>query len=545
MRAPFSRTLYELLAEKAETAPDAIATIAEGREVTYASLRSRSAKIGAALRRDGVRRGDRVALIAPNGVDWLTACFGVAMAGGVLVPVSTWSRPSEIEFVIRDSQAAFLLTVGQFGRQDFAADLATLIPELADAQARSGLRVNMFPALRGVVLLSGTRPTPAGLMDFAEWIAGTDAELQLPPGEGARAGDDAYLLFTSGSTAYPKAVRLPHYMVIENGFNIGERQGLQAGDRVFLPTPLFWSYGAANALPATLTHGATLVLQPRFEASEALALIERHACTAIYTLPGITTALMRAPDFGRSRTQTLRTGLTIGTAQDIRNAAEGLGVAGICNIYGASETCGNCCVTDTGWPLADKAESQGKPLPGFEIRIVDAEGEPIPAGNAGLVEVQGYVTPGYSGTSSALNSATFTADGYFRTGDLGYLAEDGRFVFLGRQTEMIKKGGINISPAEVEEIIARHPAVAAAGVVGLPDAEHGEVVVAFVVAKESREVRDTEIVAHCRQIASAYKVPDRIFFCGDLPTTVTGKLMRSELRKMALAIGAANQGSAN
>ena len=153
----------------------------------------------------------------------------------------------------------------------------------------------------------------------------TGQSIDLPPGEAPSAVDDALILYTSGSTSKPKAVRLAHYGLIENGFNIGERMALGPADRIFASIPLFWAYGSANALPATFTHGATLVLQDRFEPGEALALIERHHCTAIYTLPTMTTALIQHRDFGLARTGSLRTGLTIGTAQNLVDAATILG----------------------------------------------------------------------------------------------------------------------------------------------------------------------------------------------------------------------------
>jgi fatty-acyl-CoA synthase len=349
--------------------------------------------------------------------------------------------------------------------------------------------------------------------------------------------DDAFILYTSGSTSQPKGVRLTHRGVVENGFHIGERQGLRQGDRVLLPVPLFWSYGCANALLAAFTHGAALVLQARFEAAAALDLIECHGCTAIYTLPGITSALIREPTFAPARTLSLRTGLTIGTAADVRAAAETLGAHEICNIYGASETYGNCCVTPHDWPLERRMACQGPPLPGNTIRIRNMDGDDIlPAGVVGRVEVKGYVMPGYHGASSALNATVFTADGFFKTGDLGQIDSDGAIVFASRESEMIKKGGINVSPAEVEDVLMQHEDIAAAAVVGMPDEAKGEIVVAFVVPVAGRPLVPSAVLAHCRRMASSYKVPDRVFIRDSLPTTNTGKLLRRDLRATAIAL---------
>ncbi len=354
----------------------------------------------------------------------------------------------------------------------------------------------------------------------------------------ASAADDALILYTSGSSARPKAVRLQHYAVIENGFNIGERMGLGTDDRVLLAPPLFWAYGACNALPATLSHGAALVLQERFEAGEWIGLVERHRCTAAYTLPSITGAVLRNPEFARGRVASLRTGLMIGSPEEVRIAAEQLGAAEICNIYGSTEIYGNCVVTPHDWPLDRRMEGQGPPLPGVRLRIVDpATGAALPPGETGALEVSGYVTPGYSGASAAHNEAALTADGWFRTGDLGFFDDSvdkgGCFHFVARDADIIKRAGINVSPAEIETLLLQHPAVAQAAVVGAAAGERGEAIVAFVVPQPSAEIGPEELRAHCRALASSYKVPDHVQLCAALPVTETGKLFRRGLRDMA------------
>ncbi len=329
---------------------------------------------------------------------------------------------------------------------------------------------------------------------------------------------------------------LAQYGIVENGFHIGERMGLTPADRVLVAPPLFWSYGSANAMSATLTHGAALVLQSRFEPGEALALIERHRCTALYTLPAMTSALLAHPDFSLARTSSLRTGLTIGSPQDIITAAERLGVAEICNIYGQTESYGNCCVTPHDWSLADRAACQGPPLPGVTIRIVDSDtGALCSSGEDGMIEVSGYILRSYLGASTYQNADAITEDGFFRTGDFGHLTDAGNLVFAGRTTEMVKKGGINISPAEVEDVLLRHPAVALVGVVGVPDPVQGEILAAYVVPRPGMTPTAAELIAHCKALASRYKVPDRIELRTALPVTVTGKLIRRELKAEAIA----------
>ncbi len=411
-----------------------------------------------------------------------------------------------------------MISLAAFGRENYGAILGDLL-EARDIPVLLIDGDDRFPDYAAAQRSASPLPTPA-------------------PGEGASAVDDGIILYSSGSTSRPKAIPLAHYLVVENGFNIGERQGLTPDDKVLLSPPLFWAYGGINALPAAFGHGATLVLQSRFEPGEALDLIERHGCTSIYTLPGMTDSLVRHPSFRPERTRSLRTGLTIGSPQDLIKAATMLGAAELCNIYGASETGGNCCVTHHDWSLERRANCQGLPLPGVELRIVDeSTGEVRGPGEAGLVEVRGpYVMRGYAGASAAHNATAFTPDGWFCSGDLGMLTEAGEMVFLGRSTEMIKRAGINVSPAEVEEVLMQHKAVAQAGVVGAPSAS-GEAIVAFLVLRGDKRPGPEELAAHCRSLASSYKVPDRFEIVDQLPTTVTGKLMRRELAARAVGKG--------
>ncbi len=533
MRVPYSRTFFDLLCEQAERYPEAVAVICDDEATTYAALRESATRIATGLRALGVGKSDRVGLILNNRTQWLEICFGAAALGAVVVPFSTWSKRRELDFLIKDSRIKVLFALDRLGNQEYAKDIAELIPAITSSASWKSER---YPLLQNVVLLGDAMwPGTMAYGSFGEHI--TPIELPLAPGEGARTDDPALILYTSGSTSYPKAVPLSHAATIENAYNIGERQGLTPSDRVLLSPPLFWSYGSANAMCATLTHGATLVLQERFEPAQALDLIERHRCTAIYTLPGMTNAMVLDKSFHPERTRSLRKGLTIGSPHDIETAARTLGAHDICNVYGQTESYGNCCVTWHHWPLHRRMQVQGPALPGVHIRILDeVSGIPVAAGITGLIEVKGNITPGYDGVSAQNNAAAFTADSYFRTGDLGMLTPEGDVQFVGRTTEMIKRSGINIAPAEVEEVLRHCPGVAEAGVVGVADADKGEIVLAFVVPKPGIRLTEETLRQFCRTEAASYKTPDRVQMCSALPTTPTGKLMRSELKQMALKL---------
>jgi fatty-acyl-CoA synthase len=521
MQAPYSRTLFELVCEQAAKAPARPAVISHDACISYGEFERRIRRVAQGMREAGIGRGDRVGLLADNRVEWLEVFFAAAALGATVVPFSTWSTARELDFLLRDSQVRFLFALPRFGARGFADDIAALVS------------AGTHPDLEHVVLLAAS--CGDAFSPYARYRQ-ADALPDLAPGEGATATDTVLVLYTSGSSNRPKAVPLEHASAIENGFNIGERQGLGPGDRVLISIPLFWSYGAVNALPASISHGATLVLQGYFEAGGALDLIERHRCSAIYTLPAMTNALVGHPDFHPRRTATLRTGVTIGAPQDIFKAAEHLGASQICNIYGATENYGNCCVTPHDWSLQKRAHCQGLPLPGVRLRIrlaaADSEAKP---GEIGEIEVKGFLSKGYLGASAQFNATAFTADGYFRTGDLGCICPDGALAYVGRRSEMIKRSGINVSPAEVEEVLQQHATVALAGVTGLADPLRGEIIVAFLTPRPGCRIETTAILAHCHTLLSGYKVPDRLHVCEALPLTPTGKLLRPALRAMAAA----------
>ena len=523
VQAPFARTLIELVREQAQAQPQAIALVCAQGSFSYRDLADRAAKVAGALQACGVKRGERVGLLLGNCVEWLDVCLGAGAVGATAVPLSTWSTRSELAFLLPDAKLSVLVASTRFGDHDFAASLAAL-------QGTPGIPTADRTWLLGHGITS--------LASYEEIIKNAPKFEPLPPGQAASAGDDALVLYTSGSTSAPKAVPLRQFAVIENGFNIGERQGLGTDDRVLLSSPLFWAFGSANALPATFSHGATLVLMEKFDAALALQTIARERCTAIYTLPAMSAAMAHHPNYDKQKLASLRTGVTIGSPEEFLFAVDRLGITELCNIYGATETCGNCAVTWHHWPLQRRAHCQGPPLPGQEMRFVDeATGAMVSTGTPGLVEVRGYTTLGYSGTSAAQNTKAFTADGYYRTGDMGLLNAQGDFVFVGRVSEMIKRAGINVSPAEVEAVLRRHPSVKDAAVVGVPDAARGERIFAYVVPAATVDIAEFDIAAlmrHCATESSKYKMPDHIEICTSLPLTVTGKLQRNELKRLAV-----------
>lgn len=527
-RRPWARTVPDLIKEWSSLTPEATAIIpATGDPITYSELEDLMEGIAESLLDRGIGHSSVVALLAPNIREWIPTALAVQAVGAQLSAFNTFVKPLELAYLLEHSKCSALVIAPRVGKHSLLTTLQEIVPEIWETNLAT-VPSSRFPSLRSVIVIG------------EEWPVGADpwSSLVSEPSQADRpdrchpsAVDDAVVVYTSGSTARPKAVPLSHYAMIENGFAIGERMQLTPADRVWLGAPLFWSYGIANAMMAVFTHGAALVLHEEYTASSAADLIFRERCTAAYLLPTIIHELAALPSSERSKLESLQTGLTIGNPGEIALAVE-LGITGICNIYGATEVYGNCCVTPREMPLAQRLECQGPPLPGVDVRITDAKtGEPISGGH-GLIEVRGYVTRGYL-NDPELNAKTFTTDAWYRTGDLGALLEDGSLRFLARATDMIKTSGINVSPAEVEEFINSLDEVAGCVVVGAPNELRGEVVVAIVQPVAGHTIDPTNLVSQCKLNIAAFKVPAMVLVVDLLPLTSTGKISRMEARILA------------
>ncbi|MGD9603168.1 MAG: class I adenylate-forming enzyme family protein [Gammaproteobacteria bacterium] len=518
MRKPLARTVPALLAEIAARSPAAPAVTDGTRSWTYAALHAEVQACAGALLAAGVRHGDRVGILAGNRAEWLIADFAAMSLGAITVGLNTWSTARELAYQLAHAEVSVLFIEPRFRDRDFRA-------LLDEARAHAGA----LPALREIVFLGA-----AG--EAGEFAAFVTRGADVAPATVAAAAaaldpeDVACLLYTSGSTALPKGVPLVHRGLIDNMWEIGERQRLTADDRLWLAVSLFWSLACVNALFALVTHGGGIVLQHHFDAGEALRLIERQRCTVFYGTPNMALALAEHPDRARRDLSSLRTGVTIGTPAQVARVAE-LGAARICNVYGLTETYGNSTVTAADLPLARRIETVGRPLAGNAIRIRDpAQDVDQPAGTPGEIQVRGNVTRGYW-NDPVRTAEAFTADGWFRSGDLGFVDDEGFLFYRGRLKEMVKTGGINVAPAEVEEILAAHPAVELAFVTGIPDPRLDEALAAVIVPKRGATVEAAALRAHCQGILAAYKVP-RHFLITDasaLPLTTTGKLQRNRL----------------
>lgn len=520
---PTSRTLADLVEELATDHPDRAAIAYDGETLTFADFRPLARAMARALHADGVRAGDKVGILMGNRVEWLVVNFAIEYLGATMVALNTWYTERELSYVVEHSGISVLVSAARFLKRDYVV----LLGELQPWSER-------FPALRTVVVLGG-EPGP-GMVGYDAFLAGGSGieEAVVDRARAAVAPDDiAYLLYTSGSTSHPKGVMLAHRGLIENMYDIGARQNFRPGDSLFLPVSLFWGMGCENGLFAAWTHAASVVLQHHFDPAEALAIMARHRCTALYGTANIVQAIVQHPDRGRHDLSALAKGVAVGTPEQIRETIATFMPEAV-HAYGMTEAYGFISCGDAFDGVEERVTTHGRPLPAMAMRVVSPDTSvQLPAGETGEVRIRGHIMAGYYRNPEA-TAAAYDEEGWFRTGDLGYLDADGFFCFRGRLKEMLKTGGLNVSPVEVEEVLRGHARVAEAFVTGLPDAARDEIVVAVVVPVEGAALAVEDVLSHCRTSLAAFKVPRRIIVARaeEVPLTTTGKVHKARLAEM-------------
>jgi fatty-acyl-CoA synthase len=533
MQRPEGRSLAAVLAEKAAVAPSHAAILFQDQAISYAELLQRADEAARALMAQGVGAGDRVGVLMGNEPDFVILAMATSMLGATLAPLNTWYKQGELAWTIRHAGLSVLVAARRFLKTDYAEVLSAIIPALNSSAPTLYPAPDEFPRLCAVVF---TGEAPSGALSWAAFLRegqGVSGQALQAARAAADPASAAYILYTSGSTAEPKGVILNHDGVVANGFDLGQRRGITADDRVWFGTPLSYALGATNALPATVTAGATLVLQGHFEAGAALDAIERTQASVYYATGNISRALIDHPDYARRRIGSLKKGNAGLGAEYKRLTLVEMGITGAVPAYGLTETYGNAAVGLPDDPLEVKLATDGLPLPGMEIIIVDpATRRPLPRGEVGLALVRGHTTPGYLDNPGETAKA-LGADGFFDTGDLARLDAEGRFIFHSRLKEVIKSGGINVSPIEVEQLIATHPDVRGVYVVGVRDAVKGELIIAFV--DTFAPISERGLREHVKERAAAFKVPHHVFFRREdqLPRLASGKVSKYRLQEEA------------
>lgn len=470
----------------------------------------------------GVGKGTRLGFLCPNRPEWLPIAFGALRLGAVLVPFSTLWKRDEIEYGLTHADVEILITRPGFLKHDYLAQLRDIAPEIW-----SGEVPTTTPALRRIVVLGD---------DGAGLPLWNDCSVSATPDDvgtlaaAVQPTDMATIFFTSGTTAKAKAVVHAHGALTISGTRIGECLGIGPDDAWWGHMPLFWSGGFIIGALASISGGGRLVLQEVTRSDESLRLLEAERCTI---MAGWHQAgpLMEQPGFDRSRIA-----LRKGSNHPLATALMGDDHLAV-GMYGMSETatCVACARFDD--PVEIRRETFGRPLAGMTVRIADPEsGAEQPVGETGEIWVKGPTL--MLGYLRVPPSETFTPDGFFRTGDLGYLDEGGLLHFGSRLKDVIKTAGVNVAAVEVEEAIARMDGVKAAHVVGVPDPVRGENVAAFVVPEAGAALDGEAVTAFCKGSLASYKVPRHVFVVDDaaIPRTGTGKIAKPALRERATAL---------
>lgn len=509
----------------------------EGQFWTYEELFGLGERIAAALLNHGVRKGDRVCIWMPNRMEWLAIDIGIALAGSVLVPLNTRFTAIEVEYILNFAEVNTLFMVDRFSKINYTNILQKICPEVTNAYPRQ-LSCTRLPKLKTVVCIGEDKPSGAFSLD--EYVAASkDAGLEHALTERARSirpDDPAKIFFTSGTTSFPKGAVLRQDLW-KNMNSIAERIQIQPGDRVLVATPMFYILGNLQLVLAPLLKGAAIYPVQRFDPTLIFHVIQRHGCTILDGVPTMYQTLLESRDLDRFDLTSLRTGrvggarISLGLVNAITRR---LHIPELHAIYGLTECTGVSMATHKGDPPEALAETVGTPLPGTDVQVVDSDsGRKLPQGKSGELWIKGYmVTSGYYKQPEETRKVLI--DGWFHTGDLMRQRSDGYYEFIGRSKDLIKRGGENVSPPEVEACISRHPVVDHVEILGIPDKKYGEVGVAFIKLKYGAKASETDILDFCSDHLARFKIPAHVLFVDRFPQTATGKIQKFKLRDQAI-----------
>ncbi|MEV5239869.1 AMP-binding protein [Streptomyces cinnamoneus] len=539
--------------------------VADGRvRITYRQLGEQVERAAAACLAAGVEAGDRVAVWAPNTLDWIVSALGAVTAGAVLVPVNTRFKGAEAVQVLARTRARLLFVTGTFLGTSYVAALRSAagravpggaVGEGGGPRAVPGAGpLPGLPHLRDVVVLADA--APADFRTWKEFLAAGDAV----PGTAVRAragavapGAASDILFTSGTTGEPKGAVITHAQTLRAFGVWGELAGLQEGDRYLIVNPFFHTFGYKAGIIASVMRGATMVPQPVFTPESVPA---RIAAERISVLPGPPTLLQALLDhparaaYDLSSLRVVVTGAAVVPRLLIDRLRGELAIPTVLTAYGMSEATGVVTMCRCGDPAEVVAGTSGRAVPDTEVRVAGPDGAAAAPGEAGEILVRGYqVMSGYFEDPQA-TAQVLGPDGWLRTGDVGVLDADGNLRVTDRVKDMFIVGGFNAYPAEIEQVLARHPGIAEVAVVGVPDARLGEVGKAFAVRRAGdgaggagADVTADELIAWARREMANYKVPREVEFVTELPRNASGKVRKGLLRERDARTGRCGEGA--
>ena len=490
------------------------------RRWTFAELELEARLIARGLIGAGVNRGDRVAVWSTNVPEWIVLQFALAKIGAILVTVNTSLRAREIAYLLRQSQASVLFTIAGFKGVDYMAELR---------EAR--------PANVRVFFIGEDCPTDATPYAQLRDLASAVSDRALDDRESNVGLDDVInMQYTSGTTGFPKGVMLSSRNIVNNGYWIGEGLGYTPADRLCLCVPLFHCFGCVLGVLAAYTHGTCLCPLEFFEPLRTLETVDRERCTSLYGVPTMFLAELEHPEFERFNTSTLRTGIMAGALCPeplMRRVIDNMHLPELTIVYGLTETSPGLTQTPRDADLAERTQTVGRIMPETEVRIVDPQtGQEVPAGVDGELWARGYaVMQGYYDMPDA-TSAAITPDGWLRSGDQASIDPSGRVRITGRIKDIIIRGGENIAPKEVEDVLRQHPSIGDAAVYAVKSEFFGEEVAAALRLHTGSSIDAEEVAVFCRDRIAKFKIPRFIRIVDGFPLTASGKIQKFRLREI-------------
>jgi fatty-acyl-CoA synthase len=498
---------------------------AAGPRFTFGALEREARTIARGLVALGVEPGERVVLWATNVPEWVILQFALAKIGAILVTANTSLRARDIDYLLRQSEAATVIAIRGFRDVDYINELA------ATSERPATLRRRIF---------IGAEP-PDGFTPYGAVRAAADrvAEATVDARSQAVGLDDVInMQYTSGTTGFPKGVMLTSRNIVNNGYALGEVLGYTPADRVCLCVPLFHCFGCVIGVLGTYTHGGCLCVVEAFDPKRVLEMVHTERCTALYGVPTMFIAELEHPDFAKYDLTSLRTGVMAGSLCPeplMRRVMTEMHLPEMTIAYGMTESSPCITMTPRTSSIAQRTQTVGPVLPELEVKIVDpATGVECARGERGELCCRGYnVMTGYYNNPEATRAA-IDADAWLHTGDEASMDPDGYFRITGRIKDLIIRGGENISPKEIEDRLREHPAVSDAYVYGVPDSFFGEAVAAAVRLKPdttSSVVSPDELSAWCASTLAKFKVPRYVRFVPTFPMTASGKIQKYKLRE--------------
>jgi acyl-CoA synthetase (AMP-forming)/AMP-acid ligase II len=493
-----------------------------GHTLTYAELDALRIDAARALLALDVQPGERVAIWGQNCLEWIVAGLAIHSVGGVIVPVNTRGRGQEVGFVLERSGARVLFSAGQFLGQHYPTLLGSHRPA----------------SLKNIVVMRDASEGDFNWHDFLARGKGVPVERVQQRAAAVKPDDLMDILFTSGTTGLPKGVMTGHGQNLRLMSEWSARMGLVPEDRYLVANPFFHSFGYKFGWLVGLLAGCAVLPHAIFDARAILQRIARERISVLPGPPTLFISLLADPDratFDLSSLRATITGAATIAPTLIERIRAELGFRIVLTAYGLTESCGMVSMCDPSDDAETIALTSGRPIPGIEVHCVDADGHPVPAGDSGEIVVRGYnVMLGYLDDPKA-TAETIDADGWMHTGDVGILDARNCLRITDRLKDMYIAGGFNCYPAEIERIIAAHPAVAQVCVIGVPDERLGEVGKAYIVLRPQAKLEAKELIGWCREQMANYKVPRFVEFVTALPTNASGKVLKFQLRKEAMA----------